>query len=119
MQDHDFPDEEDKEDVPSNNPRSQPLTPPKKDVSCPFAKETRCPASISIGDLFQAGKFVKPKRKEVVVLQLEQFDVKHVIGSTKETWNLPLRVQSLILVLFEMHIKVKKLKSKMGIQNIR
>ena len=62
MQDHDFPDEEDEEDVPSYS-RSQPLTPHKKDVGYPFAKETRFPASISIGDLLQAGKLVKPKTK--------------------------------------------------------
>ena len=40
------------------------------------AKETKFPASISIGELLKAGKLIKPKPKEQVVLQLEQFDVK-------------------------------------------
>lgn len=92
MQDHDFPDEEDEEDVPSLYSRSQPLTPPKKDVGCPFAKETRYPASISIGDLLQAGKLVKPKPKEVVVLQLEQFDVK--TREWQHKGNLELAIES-------------------------
>ena len=53
------------------------MTPTKnEDVGCSFAKETRFSASISIGDLLQAEKLVKPKPEELVVLQLEQFDVK-------------------------------------------
>ena len=40
------------------------------------AKETKFPASISIGELLKAGKLIKPKPKEQVVLQLEQLDVK-------------------------------------------
>ena len=91
MQDHDFPDEEDEEDVPSYS-RSHPLTPPKKDVGCPFAKETRFPASNSIGDLLQAGKLVKPKPKEVVMLQLEQFDVK--TREWQHKGNLELAIES-------------------------
>ena len=40
------------------------------------AKKTKFPATISIGELLKAGKLIKPKPKEQVVLQLEQFDVK-------------------------------------------
>ena len=78
--------------VPIYNSRSQPLTPPKNDVGCPFAKKTRYPASISIGDLLQAGKLVKPKSKEVVVLQLEQFDVK--TREWQHKGNLELAIES-------------------------
>ena len=74
-QDQDFPDEEDLE-VP-NYTLSLPSTAFKnEDVSMPVSKETKFPASISIGELLQAGKLVKPKPKEEAVLQLEQFDVK-------------------------------------------
>jgi hypothetical protein len=47
-----------------------------EDVDLPVTKETRFPSSISIGELLQAGKLIKPKPKKQVVLQLEQFDVK-------------------------------------------
>ena len=40
------------------------------------AKKTKFPATISIGELLKAGKLIKPKPKEQVVLQLEQLDVK-------------------------------------------
>ena len=106
-QDHDFPDEEDLE-IPDYSHSLSSTACKNEDVCMPVTKETKFQASISLGELLQAGKLVKPKPKEAAVLQLQQFDIKTVNGTTWGTLNLQLRVQSLIRLLFEMHLKGKK-----------
>jgi len=54
----------------------------------PFAK-THLPASVSISELLQAGKLVRPKEKEKAILSLEMFDVKSGRWSVGTAMDLP------------------------------
>ena len=63
-----------------------------KKVQPPFA-ETHFPASVSISELMQAGKLVRPKEKQKATLSLKMFDVKSGEWSVGTTMDLLIEVE--------------------------
>jgi hypothetical protein len=90
-----------------------------EDVDLPVTKETRFPSSISIGELLQAGKLIKPKPKEQVVLQLEQFDVKTREWHHKGNLELALESTKFDSGAFRNAFKGEEIKKHLGCEDIQ
>ena len=59
----------------------------------PAFAETYFPASVSISELLQAGKLVRPKEKQRATISLEMFDVKSGEWTVETTMDLLVEVE--------------------------